>query len=154
MRDQPITRRQSPAHEYDGTRDTHHLAFRHQEIALLGAGDEMHIQLYRDIRAAIRRFPHRMAKGLIQEGGNHATMDNAMDIAVLFFYQKSVQAAPIHGFLPEGTNQGGEAILMPDEIRPAIGGGVIGCFRVHGGGCNAKRAGGEMPGLVKLGMTG
>ena len=154
MGDQPITRRQSPAHEYDGTRDTHHLAFRHQEIPLLGARDEMYIQLHRDIRAAIGGFPNGMAKGLIQKGGNHAAMDNAMDIAVFFFYQKSVQAPPIHGFLPEGADQGWEAILMPDEIRPAIGGGVIGCFRVHGGGCNAKRAGGEMPGLVKRDVKG
>jgi len=151
MRDQPITRRQLPAHENDGTRDTHHLSFRHQEISLLGAGDEMHIQLHRHIGAAIRCFPHRMAKGLIQEGRNHAAMDNTVDIAVLFFDQQAMQAPPIHGFLPKRADQGGEAILMPDEIRPAIGGGVIGCFRVHGGGCNAKRAAGEMPALVKLG---
>ena len=81
-------------------------------------------------------------------------MNNAMDIAVLFFDQQAMQTPPIHGLLPEGADQGGEAILMPDKIGPAIGGGVIGCFRVHGRGCNAKRAGGEMPGLVKRDVKG
>jgi hypothetical protein len=36
---------------------------------------------------AISSFPNGMAKGLMQEGENHAAMDNAVDIAVLFFQQ-------------------------------------------------------------------
>ena len=134
MGDQPITRRQPPAHENDGARHAHHFTFRDQEIALLGARDEMHIQLDRHIGAAIGGFPHGVAKGLIEEGGNHAAMDNAVDIAVLVFHQQPMQAAPIDGFLPEGPDQGGEAILMPDEICPAIGSGIIGLLRVYGAG--------------------
>ena len=91
----------------------------------------MHIQLNGNIRPAIRSFPDGMAKRLIQKGGNHAAMDNAMDIAVLFFHQQAMQAPPVHSFLPEGANQSGEAILMPDEIGPAIGSGVILGLRVH-----------------------
>jgi hypothetical protein len=59
-------------------------------------------------------------------------MDNAMDIAVLFFHQQPMQASAIQGFLPERANQGGEAILMPNEIGPAIGTGVILGLRGHG----------------------
>ena len=134
MGNQPITRGQAPAHKHDGSRHAHDFTFRDQEITLLGARDEMYIQLDSDIGPVISGFPDRMAKGLIKEGGNHAAMDNAMDIAVLFFHQQPMQAAPINGFLPEGTNQCGEAILMPDKISPAIGGGVIGLLRDHGAG--------------------
>ena len=64
----------------------------------------MHIQLNGDIRPAIRGFPDSMPKRLVQKGGDHAAMHNAVDIAVLFFHQQPMQAPAIHGFVPEGAN--------------------------------------------------